>query len=262
MIAARLFSFAITASVVLAAPSLTTSGCDISDAEISLPPGLAPPTSPPSYISVAIGVQNYSCADTGTYTCVSPSTLRGTHANLLPTCRSVGAVAELFDISCLLGTPAFDHIEDLAFTIWKALPNKVTAAKVIELLHLAKTPAILGQHYFITNPTTGSGSSPKWDFTSQGTTKGNPNAFVVGARAGGVPAPTGPQDIDWLFLTGVQGQLADQIYRVDTRGGQPPATVRFVNLFSTSLLIAPTCSVLQVPRLSLLSMPPNIVGSC
>ncbi|KAF4564706.1 hypothetical protein EYR40_010878 [Pleurotus pulmonarius] len=205
MIASRLLSFAITASVVFAAPSLKTSGCDISGAEISLPSGLAPPTSLPSYISVAIGVQNYSCADTGTYT-------------------SIGAVAELFDISCLLGTPAFDHIEDLAFTIWKALPNKVTADKVIELLHLAKTPTILGQHYFITNPITGSGLSPKWDFTSQGATKGNPNAFVVGARSGGVPAPTGPQDVDWLFLTGVQGQLADQIYRVDTRGGQPPAT--------------------------------------
>ncbi|KAF9495004.1 hypothetical protein BDN71DRAFT_1482879 [Pleurotus eryngii] len=205
MIATPLFLTVIAASVVLAAPSLTTSGCDISNTEISLPPGLPPPTSPPSYVSVAIGVQNYSCDDTGAYT-------------------SVGAVAELFDISCLLGTPAFDHIQGLAFNIWKALPSKVTAEKVIELLHLAKTPTILGQHYFITNPFTGSGLSPKWDFTSQGATKGNPNAFVVGARSGGVPAPTGPQDIDWLFLTGVQGQLADQIYRVDTRGGQPPAT--------------------------------------
>lgn len=158
------------------------------------------------------------------------------HTHFQPICRSAGAVAELFDISCLLGTPAFDHIQDLAFNIWKALPSKVTAEKVIELLHLAKTPAILGQHYFITNPITGSGLSPKWDFTSQGATKGNPNAFVVGARSGGVPAPTGPQDVDWLFLTGVQGQLADQIYRVDTRGGQPPATVRSTSLYASSQL--------------------------
>ncbi|KDQ31887.1 hypothetical protein PLEOSDRAFT_1034910 [Pleurotus ostreatus PC15] len=174
MIATPLSLIVIAASVVLAAPSLTTSGCDISNAELSLPPGLPPPTSPPSYISVAIGVQNYTCADTGAYTYASLPKPRRTYCSSECTRRL--------------------------------------------------TPTILGQHYFITNPITGSGLSPKWDFTSQGATKGNPDAFVVGARSGGVPAPTGPQDIDWLFLTGVQGQLADQIYRVDTRGGQPPAT--------------------------------------
>ncbi|KAL4260168.1 Protein of unknown function DUF3455 [Pleurotus pulmonarius] len=208
MVAFSLVSAVVAASVVLAAPSIKTSGCDLSKAKISIPSGqtaLAQPTLAPSYVSVAIGVQNYTCTDAGTYT-------------------SAGAVAELFDISCLVGTSTFNRIQDDVFTVWKFLPKQLTAAKVVELLHFAKTPGILGQHYFITNPLTGVGISPKWDFTSQGATKGNPNAYVVGARTGGLAAPTGPQDVDWLSLSNAQGQLADQIYRVDTRGGQPPAS--------------------------------------
>ncbi|KDQ31883.1 hypothetical protein PLEOSDRAFT_1100408 [Pleurotus ostreatus PC15] len=208
MVALSLASIVVAASVVLAAPSIKTSGCDISKAKISIPSGqtaLVQPTLAPSYVSVAIGVQNYTCTDAGTYT-------------------SAGAVAELFDISCLVGKSTFNRIQDDVFTVWKLLPKQLTAAKVVELLHFAKTPTILGQHYFIINPLTGVGISPKWDFTSQGATKGNPNAFVVGARTGGLAAPTGPQDVDWLSLSNAQGQLADQIYRVDTRGGQPPAS--------------------------------------
>ena len=81
---------------------------------------------------------------------------------------------------------------------------------------------MLGDHFFITNPVTGSGISPKWDFTKS---LHNSEAFVVGARSGGMPAPTGSQDIDWLVLNRVIGSLATQIFRVDTRDGQPPATV-------------------------------------
>lgn len=92
---------------------------------------------------------------------------------------------------------------------------------------MLKQHVVLGQHYFITNPLTGSGLSPKWDFTSA-IEKGHPNAFIVGAKAGDIAAPTNPgTNVDWLMLNGVQGDLASQVFRVETRGGQPPASVRY-----------------------------------
>ena len=97
----------------------------------------------------------------------------------IPKHRSAGAVAELFDISCLVGTSTFNRIQDDVFTVWKLLPKQLTAAKVVELLHFAKTPTILGQHYFIINPLTGVGISPKWDFTSQGATKETPTRLLL-----------------------------------------------------------------------------------
>ncbi|KAF8888600.1 putative malate dehydrogenase [Infundibulicybe gibba] len=166
---------------------------------------LAPPTTKPSFIAVAVGTQNYTCGATGTYT-------------------NIGAVAELFDISCLYNAPAFGNIQDIAYDIWRVSPPAVTPEEVIALLHSAKTPEILGQHYYVPNPLTGVGVNPKWDFTSQGANAGNPNAFVVAAKVSGLSAPTGTSDIDWVSLSALTGELAQQVYRVDTKGGQPPAT--------------------------------------
>jgi hypothetical protein len=47
------------------------SRCDISDAKLSLPSNqtlLVAPAQGPSFIGLAIGTQNYTCASTGTYT--------------------------------------------------------------------------------------------------------------------------------------------------------------------------------------------------
>ncbi len=161
---------------------------------------------------------------------------------------NVGAVAELFDISCLAGTPQlFDKVADAAIALWKIAPPNVTPQKVITGLSMLKNPVILGrplvqfkisivpvefnslsllgQHFYVTNPITGSGVNPKWDFTSSGATAGNPDAFVVAARSFGTAAPTGSQDIDWVFLTNIgAGKLADTVYRTDTKLGQPAAS--------------------------------------
>uniref|UniRef100_A0A0W0FRI6 Malate dehydrogenase n=1 Tax=Moniliophthora roreri TaxID=221103 RepID=A0A0W0FRI6_MONRR len=109
--------------------------------------------------------------------------------------RSNGAEAKLFDISCSYNTKTGK------FSLY---PLKQ-----------------LGRHFFITNPVTGTGLSPKWDFSLS---TGNPEDFVVGARQAGIPAPTGASDIDWLYLTNIQGTLATEIYRTNTKGGQPPAS--------------------------------------
>lgn len=136
---------------------------------------------------------------------------------------NVGAVAELFDISCLYGTSEFSKVQDDAYTMWSKAPKGVTAQSVIQIL--GTNPAVLGQHYYVTNPVSASPAvSPKWDFTSNAD-KGNAEAFVIGAKAGDLPAPTGSSDIDWLQVKNVQGELADTLYRVDTKAGQPPSSV-------------------------------------
>lgn len=94
-----------------------------------------------------------------------------------------------------------------------------------------------GQHYIVRNPITGTGGSPKWDFSSQGTYAGNADAFVIAAPAAGIPASTGAQNVPWIALNNIQGSLADQIYRVDTKGGQPPSTVSGLRFSLSSLLI-------------------------
>ncbi|KAF9258943.1 hypothetical protein L218DRAFT_707052 [Marasmius fiardii PR-910] len=78
---------------------------------------------------------------------------------------------------------------------------------------------VLGQHFFVSNPVTGKSISPKWDFTN---VQKNPNFFVVVDKKAAIPAPTGPQDVDWLDLTNISGSLSFEVYRTDTRGGQPP----------------------------------------
>jgi hypothetical protein len=88
-------------------------------------------------------------------------------------------------------------------------------------------PLVLGQHYYVPNPKPAAGSpavSPKWDFTSNAE-KGNAEAYVIGAKVGDLPAPTCSDDIDWVQLKNVEGELANAVYRVDTMGGQPPASV-------------------------------------
>ncbi|KAK0203611.1 hypothetical protein DFS33DRAFT_1261561 [Desarmillaria ectypa] len=174
-------------------------GCNVSRARLVFPNGstIASPSSAPSFIGLGIGTQNYTCTASGVYS-------------------NVGAVAEIFDISCLLGTPLFDHIQDLAIVAWKKARKPESVPWELGLAF-----RVLGDHFFITNPVTGSGISPKWDFTAS---LHDSEAFVVGARSGSVAAPTGSSDIDWLALNRVLGSLATQVYRVDTRDGQPPAT--------------------------------------
>ncbi|KAK0203604.1 hypothetical protein DFS33DRAFT_1274773 [Desarmillaria ectypa] len=171
--------------------------CDISKAQLVLPPGvkLPPPSEPPTHITVGVGTQNYTCSEEGTYT-------------------NVGAVASILDISCLYGTPLFDSIQDIVLAVWEK-DDPTSAHDISDRLTL------LGEHFFITNPITGTGISPKWDFTA---TTENSEAFVVGNGTARSPAPTGSQDVDWLSLDRVLGKLADEVYRIDTRAGQPPAS--------------------------------------
>ena len=146
------------------------------------------------------------------------------------------------------------------FTIWSKAPSDFTTQQFISAL--GNNPLVLGQHYYVPNPkpTTGSPAvSPKWDFTSDAE-QGHAEAFVIGAKSGSLPAPTGSHDIDWVQLRNVEGQLADTIYRVDTRGGQPPATVSRVRLFGIHSSLIYTRSALRALRYLRSDIRQNIVS--
>lgn len=135
---------------------------------------------------------------------------------LTPVPSSAGAVADIVDISCLIGTPDFDTIQDTVMSAWA---NAADANSVLQSSLAGRD--VQGKHYFIP-AASGTGISPKWDFTSF---KQSPDAFVTVSKAGGLAAPTGAQDVDWLFLKAIDGKLSEEVYRTDTRLGQPPASV-------------------------------------
>ncbi|KZP25026.1 hypothetical protein FIBSPDRAFT_821375 [Athelia psychrophila] len=180
--------------------------CSLANATIALPTNqtvLTATTTAMKFAGLGVGTQNYTCNSTSL------------------TYISSGAVAELFDVSCLVSQPSFASLQDTAFTMWTASPAPETPAALIT--KLGTSPTVLGQHYFVANPSGAAGTSPKWDFTSN-VDAGNTNAFVIGAKTGDLPAPTGASDVDWLQLKNVEGDLATTVYRTDTRGGQPPAS--------------------------------------
>ncbi|KAE9408049.1 hypothetical protein BT96DRAFT_933059 [Gymnopus androsaceus JB14] len=196
------------ASAAAPARSDKTCRCDVSSAEMVLT-GSALPTASfaPTFIGLGVGTQNYTCGSTGTYT-------------------NVGALAELFDASCLYGSPSFIGLSTTAFAAWNASATSdvFDSEAVISTARVVPSPFTLGQHYFITNPVAGTGLSPKWDFTSNAFA-GNSAAFVVGSKIDDDAAPTNSAvNIDWLYLTNLTGTLANEIYRIDTQGGQPPAS--------------------------------------
>ncbi|KAJ7736156.1 hypothetical protein B0H16DRAFT_1380142 [Mycena metata] len=202
--------FTVALVCVLSSATLLVSGiptpsntcCNTSKAVMDLPANqttLVAPTTAPLFLALGVGVQNYSCSSTTS------------------TYSSIGAVASLFDISCLDRTPAFTTIQTTAFDVWSKAPPSVKATSI-------GSTALLGYHYFVTSPS-GTGISPMWDFTSTGKLAGNATAFVMAAKVGDMVAVTSPAtNVDWLALDRVEGQLASKIFRIDTVGGQPPTS--------------------------------------
>ncbi|KAJ7731928.1 hypothetical protein DFH07DRAFT_991053 [Mycena maculata] len=192
-------------TLACAAPTSRDSACDTSEAVMDLPTNqtaLVSPSTAPLYVALGVGIQNYSCSST------------------TAAYSSIGAVASLFDLSCLDQTSGFANIQTTAFNLWSAAPASLVASSVGGQVG---APNLLGYHYFVIGP---SGSlSPEWDFTSTGTNAGNSSAFVIGAKVGDIASPTAPStDVDWLALNDVEGSLASKIFRIDTVGGQPPTS--------------------------------------
>ena len=133
---------------------------------------------------------------------------------------NIGAVAELFDISCDVGNSDFDTLQTKVFKEWSA-----SSETVQELIaYFGRQSIVLGQHFFIANPSGTGANVPKFDFTS-GRLAGDASAFVVASKVGDIPAPTGASDVDWLALNKTTGALANQVFRVATVAGTDGAAV-------------------------------------
>ena len=213
--------------------------CDISSFVPSFPANqtqlVVPTNETPTFLGVAFGVQNYTCSSSNTYTYVPARQPLQRVVSGIPRMltvglsSSIGAVAEIIDFSCNTSDANFGTIQNDIYTAWNAVPASETIQDVIASVLAANPPRNLGQHYFVPNPVTGSGLSPKWDFTASGENKGNPDAYVVGKSVGTLASPDDPTtDVTWLELDGVEGELADTIFRYDTVNGQPPSSVSAV----------------------------------
>jgi hypothetical protein len=151
--------------------------------------------------------------------------------------RSAGAVADLFDVSCNYRTIGFSNITNATFDLWSesSIPWQTTNAP------------LLGHHYFV-HPTPGAAIAPEWDFTTTGVTKGNANAYVIGAKDVSVAGAHPTVDVPSLQLHNISGKLATSIYRLATVNGQPPANcsgsgslfVKYTALYGESTCVLPS----------------------
>jgi hypothetical protein len=150
---------------------------------------------------------------------------------------STGAVAQLYDISCLYQSSptVFKTIQEPLYEAWYNLSSDITVQEITAVTPVLLSPdIILADHYFIPNPA-GTGLSPVWDFRATKRYYGNKNAYILGASVGSVVSPDDPSDdINWVRLRKVSGEIADEVYRIDTIGGQPPTSVTFLLLASES----------------------------
>lgn len=129
---------------------------------------------------------------------------------------SIGAVAKLFDVSCISDALTFNNISAYSDDMQSSILDS----------HGPKL--LLGHHYFVNNPTpNATGLSPVFDFRAD-SQKGMPDAFVITSKIGDIPSPfNSTLNVDWLELHAIekQGTLAKYVFRIFTIGGQPPASV-------------------------------------
>jgi len=170
-------------------------GCPTANATLTFPEGQTALSVPsgqvPNHILLGTGVQNYTCSSAGTYT-------------------SSGAVAKLYDISCLLGTPEFATVQDAWFAQAANSQDAIQGG-------LNPTTLYISDHYFVP-ASTGTGISPKFASARDGGV-----SFTVASKAASIHAPN-ITDVDWLQLSNIQGDFAKTTFRVDTKAGQPPAS--------------------------------------
>jgi len=141
---------------------------------------------------------------------------------------AAGAVAQLYDISCLYhSSPTlFRTIQEPLYEAWVNLTSEITVQHLTTIIPALVSPEVIqSDHYFIPNAA-GNGISPVWDFRTNQKFQGQENAFFVGKGVGSVVPPVDPpNNINWLRVGKVAGDIADEVYRIDTIGGQPPTSV-------------------------------------
>lgn len=186
---------------MLAAP-----GCDLSGAQLPVAPK---PLAPPSaglilkHVAVGRGTQNYTCD-------VSNPTAAPTAA---------GAVATLFNASCIAAA-----YPDLLNMLPK-LALQFNLPSSAELSRLGPSNLVVSGKHFFTTPTT-----PFFNLDTTGSELGQAQCSKIGTTDAPGNAPTGQQGekaVAWLKLATNPGAFTgnlQEVYRVETAGGSPPAT--------------------------------------
>jgi len=160
---------------------------------------LVAPSSPAKFVAAGVGNQNYTCTPAGNYS-------------------SIGAVAHLYDISSLSADPTFSKIQDCLYDAWtKDSDTNPLDGGLDNLVQGQFRLSLLGVHTFVEF---NGASDPSFDFTQS---TGDSSDFVTATKAGSIPS-SDSQSVAWLSLKGVSGDLATQVFRVETKGGNPPST--------------------------------------
>ncbi|KAI1963479.1 hypothetical protein LOZ58_002313 [Ophidiomyces ophidiicola] len=143
------------------------------------------------FITLGIGTQNYTCADSTDST--KPALL--------------GAVATIYDASCAVTkySQMLDFISDAAVRLPTDMVNYL-ASRYLNL-------KVVGNHYF-------AGPVPMFDLRKDGH-----DEYVLVSVAAKVPAPSS-ENVDWLLLNRVDGVGLQSVYRVKTTSGKAPATCK------------------------------------
>jgi len=185
--------------------------CDLSKTTIPLSPAqqtaLGSPTTPLAAVGLGFGVQNYTCSSNNVFV-------------------SAGAVAELFDISCLASSNStlLSTIHTDLFNLWDSpRAGNVTIQQLIQALpNVVPECMILAQHYFIQNGA--GGISPAWDFRAAPKFEGVAGALFVGKPLANIPDADPTKNIAWLHIGKVSGDISDEVYRISTVGGVAPSS--------------------------------------
>ncbi|EPS33420.1 hypothetical protein PDE_08382 [Penicillium oxalicum 114-2] len=163
------------------------------------------------FIALGRGAQNY--------TCTSSNALREHSEEDKPV--AVGAVATLFDASCIAST-SLNLLHELPAVIGRAPLGPV--ALITEFLgEITNSPSlILGEHYF------NAAGEPTFNLTMGGL-----DAWIISKKNAAVTAPARVarnacpekgRDVAWLKLDKKQGEDVKEVYRVVTFQGSAPST--------------------------------------
>ncbi|KAK5160241.1 hypothetical protein LTR04_004710 [Oleoguttula sp. CCFEE 6159] len=178
--------------------------CDISQAQMPSTPSLPPPSSGLTLSRVAVGrgTQNYTC-DT-------------TNSSAVPV--SVGAVATLYNASCV--AVLYPELLSLMPNVALQYPPPSSASPL--------SPSnidLSGHHYFV------DASTPFFDLDTSSHSYGTGAFKKAAACPAPGDAPRGPLreggygSVAWLKLAAKgAGQTFQEVYRINTAGGNPPAS--------------------------------------
>ncbi|KAF8497839.1 hypothetical protein F5888DRAFT_259250 [Russula emetica] len=178
--------------------------CSVPASAFKIPSNFDALATSPNLVLMGFGIQNYTCNANGTF-------------------DNIGAIGQMFDISCLYGKPEFATIQDDAFKLWDSCPRETDplSATMAQRIKAQFDLTVDGQHYFANK---NGKLEAVWDLTSSGPFKGNQDAIVFAHKIQTAPSPDGADNIVWVELKKDSGGLANTVYRINTVKGQPPSS--------------------------------------